>query len=165
MALTYRAIATVTVGAGGASTVGFTSIPQTFTDLVVLLSLRASSGSAVSSYVASINGSGSYGGAHRMLNTDGGTVYSSTTLPYFVGGSGYTASVFTSIQVYIPNYASNLNKALSIEFAPENNGSSTALGMTSFNTTVTAGISAISFSCDNSFVQHSTATLYGISKP
>jgi len=41
MATTYEAIATVTVGSGGAATFGFTSIPATYTDLLVVASLRS----------------------------------------------------------------------------------------------------------------------------
>ena len=37
MANTYVAIATVTVGSGGAASIDFTSIPATYTDLVVKL--------------------------------------------------------------------------------------------------------------------------------
>jgi hypothetical protein len=40
MATTYEAIATVEVGSGGAADIEFTSIPQTYTDL--LCSLRVS---------------------------------------------------------------------------------------------------------------------------
>jgi hypothetical protein len=40
MANTYEAIATVEVGSGGAATIEFTSIPATYTDLVVKVSAR-----------------------------------------------------------------------------------------------------------------------------
>ena len=40
MALTYTALASVTVGSGGAANIEFTSIPGTYTDLVMLVSLR-----------------------------------------------------------------------------------------------------------------------------
>jgi hypothetical protein len=40
MALTYTAIKTVTVGSGGAANIDFTSIPQTYTDLVLKVSAR-----------------------------------------------------------------------------------------------------------------------------
>ena len=40
MATTYKAIATVTVGSGGAANIEFTSIPATYTDLVIHLSGR-----------------------------------------------------------------------------------------------------------------------------
>ena len=40
MADTYTLISSVTVGAGGASSIDFTSIPATYTDLLVKFSLR-----------------------------------------------------------------------------------------------------------------------------
>jgi hypothetical protein len=40
MATTYEAIATVEVGSGGAADIEFTSIPGTYTDLLVCLSKR-----------------------------------------------------------------------------------------------------------------------------
>jgi hypothetical protein len=41
MANTYEAIATVTVGSGGATDIEFTSIPGTYTDLLIKSSLRS----------------------------------------------------------------------------------------------------------------------------
>ena len=41
MPVTYKPIATVTVGAGGAASIDFTSIPGTYTDLLVLISARS----------------------------------------------------------------------------------------------------------------------------
>ena len=40
MATTFTKIASVTVGSGGASSIDFTSIPSTYTDLCVKLSTR-----------------------------------------------------------------------------------------------------------------------------
>jgi hypothetical protein len=161
MADTMKALQTVTVGAGGTSSISFTNIPQTYTDFVVVLSARAASGGAVSAYIATINGAG-YTGNLRYLNTDGGTVYTGTNIPYAVGGSSYTSNTFTSTQFYISNYTSNAFKSISIESAAENNATGTAMFMTAFVAQVSSGINAISFSCDNTFVQYSTATLYGV---
>ena len=41
MAVTHNLISTITVGSGGAASIDFTSIPQTYTDLLVKISLRA----------------------------------------------------------------------------------------------------------------------------
>ena len=43
MASTYIPIATVTVGSGGATNIEFTSIPNTYTNLIILTSLRGTS--------------------------------------------------------------------------------------------------------------------------
>ena len=40
MATTYKAISTVTVGSGGAASITFSSIPATYTDLVLKISGR-----------------------------------------------------------------------------------------------------------------------------
>jgi hypothetical protein len=44
MATTYEAIETVEVGSGGAADIEFTSIPGTYTDLVVKVSARNARG-------------------------------------------------------------------------------------------------------------------------
>ena len=41
MAVTYKLIETVTVGVGGAASIDFTSIPQTYKDLLFVVSGRA----------------------------------------------------------------------------------------------------------------------------
>jgi len=43
MATTYTLISSVTVGSGGAATMTFSSIPQTYTDLLVRVSARNTS--------------------------------------------------------------------------------------------------------------------------
>lgn len=60
MAITYRAIATVTVAAGGASSIEFTSISQTYTDLLLKVSLRDNrTDSPVTDTLLTFNGSSS----------------------------------------------------------------------------------------------------------
>jgi hypothetical protein len=46
MADTYTLISSVTVGAGGASSIDFTSIPATYTDLLIKVSARGASGAS-----------------------------------------------------------------------------------------------------------------------
>ena len=47
MAVTYKLIETVTVGSGGAASIEFSSIPQTYTDLKVVYSLRSTNSSVI----------------------------------------------------------------------------------------------------------------------
>ena len=56
---TYVLLSSVTVGAGGASSINFTSIPATYTDLVLKISARTNSTGAGSTYKISLNGSSS----------------------------------------------------------------------------------------------------------
>jgi len=140
MPATYKAIATVTVGSGGAANIEFTSIPATFTDLLVVLSLRAEN-----------SGSAGY--------SDSGTrLYAAS----FVGSTG-TASTYGSAQVYIPNYAGSNNKSYSSESAAETNSTNNYLDMTAGLWSNTAAITSIKFiPSAGDFEQYSTATLYGI---
>ena len=46
MANTFKKIQTVTVGSGGAASIDFTSIPQTYTDLKIVLSARTNRANA-----------------------------------------------------------------------------------------------------------------------
>ena len=106
MAVTHKLIETVTVGVGGAASIEFTSIPQTYTDLKVVLSVRGSDGSG--SLRVQPNGL-TTNLSSRRLEGSGSGVSSSTDgsiiFVYAVTPSSYTASVFSNIEIYIPNYA------------------------------------------------------------
>jgi hypothetical protein len=155
---TYTAIATVTVGSGGAANIEFTSIPATYTDLLVKLSGRSTSGgeTAVNLRFKSLAGDGSSASSA-----------SSTSQPeVFVGrisANTYTASTFGNMEIYIPNYTGSSNKSLSSDSVAENNAT------TGYNILIaglwnnTAAITSIAFTVAGSnFAQYSTATLYGI---
>lgn len=158
-------IAQVDVGAGGPSSIDFTGIPGTYTDLMLVFSGRSSSGSSADCYLR-LNGS-NYGTGHKKLEGNGSSVTSSSANPLFkIPASTYTANTFGSVVVYLPNYASSNPKSASVDAVSENNASSSefngiyAIGFTDLTTAVTSmgvGFSAV---C----AQYSSATLYGISK-
>ena len=155
-------ISTVTVGAGGASTIDFTSIPSTYTDLVILCSLR-NSGTSSDVYIT-LN---SANGSDRWLYGYGSGVGSITNAKIYVEGgiSSQTASTFSNSKVYIPNYNSSTTyKSVSIETVTENNATTNVItllnaGLYSSNTAITS-LSLVNTS--GTFVQYCTATLYGI---
>ena len=160
MANTFVAIATVTVGSGGASSIDFSSIPSTYTDLVVKLSLRGSSGNNV---LMSINSSTS-NFSYRMLEGDGATAasYNNTTgrLLYILTT---TANTFSNIEVYLPNYAGATNKSYSVDAVSEANATTAFADLTAGLWSNTSAITALGFTITGAnFVQYSTATLYGI---
>jgi hypothetical protein len=66
MATTYEAIATVEVGSGGATDIDFTSIPGTYTDLLVYLSGRRTT-AAESDLAVQFNGDTAGNYSWRML--------------------------------------------------------------------------------------------------
>jgi hypothetical protein len=168
MATTYEAIATVTVGSGGASSIEFTSIPGTYTDLLVKTSLRCNNGSAGADMVlVTLNGSTS-DFTHRYIINNAGSVASGSNVPRTVAATnrnGTTASTFSNCEFYIPNYAGSNNKSISVDYTTEQNGTTSYFQVLSANLwSNSAAITSIKMDDESghSFVQYSTATLYGI---
>lgn len=164
MPLTYIKIASVTVGAGGASSIDFTSIPNTYTDLCLLSSLRTSDAGSVAVDVnIKFNGSDTnktilyFDGTGSSVRTG---FYSFTSLG--ATGAGATSNTFANSSLYIPNYAGSTNKSFSIDYAPENNATTNYYGFKAGLWASTAAINQLTFV--GNFVQYSTATLYGILK-
>jgi len=162
MPTTYTQIGTAqVVGSGGAASMSFSSIPSTYTDLVIKLSVR---GAGVYNVVMSINGSSSTF-TYRLLEGDGAAAasYSGTT-----GRLGNTvtttASTFSSIEIYMPNYAGSTNKSYSVDAVSEANATTAYADLTAGLWSTATAISSLSFSMSTGdFTQYSTAYLYGVS--
>jgi|688.fasta_scaffold109953_4 hypothetical protein len=165
---TYTKIASNTVGAGGVSTVTFSSIPATYTDLLVKVSARATAGGAFAGLVFAPNGLSTNYTLRWLGDAGGGAVsYTEAAFGYnhlfYLPASSATASVFGNGEVYIPNYASSNYKSISSEGANENNATGIYQGMTAGLWSSTAAITSLTFSTGGNFDQYSTFTLYGIS--
>lgn len=165
MATTYEKIATVTVGAGGAASMSFTSIPGTFTDLVVKWSGRTNTGGTVEATSVTFNGSSTY--STRYIQGDGSGVTSGapSALNWGVADSaGATASTFGNSEAYIPNYTGSQQKSTSADSVQENNTSQGFGFLGAGLSTLTSAITSITITPNGggSFVQYSSATLYGI---
>ena len=169
MANTYIQIATVSVGSGGAANMEFTSIPATYTDLIVVASMRSDAAVVSPNVKLQFNGS-TTGYSERLVYGNGSAAASanraSTEILYIYGnGSSATASTFGSLNVYIPNYASANNKSVSVDTVNENNATAATAGLTAGLWSNAAAITSVKLTPETgSFVQYSTATLYGISK-
>lgn len=169
MPVTHKLIQTVTVGSGGSASIAFTSIPQTYTDLKLVLSTRSSAGSnAWSDYVVSFNStSSSTNWGVRILIGTGTQALSGTFTTGYLGygeGNAGTASVFGNTEFYIPGYASSNNKPVSVDSVSENNATASITGFAAglwSNSSAITSISITDFNGGN-FVQHSSASLYGI---
>ena len=161
MATTYEAIATVTVGSGGAANIEFTSIPATYTDLLLKFSTRYDLD--VNTFDFKINGVTTSQTARRVIGT-GSSAVSSTYTEIQTNPSGATASTFGNGEIYIPNYAGSNNKSLSIDAVSENNGTLAYATLEAWLWSNTAAITSLTLAGRSSakFVQYSTATLYGI---
>ena len=165
------AIQTVTVGAGGASSISFTSIPQTYTDLVVRTSYRTNVAQEYDQLRLTFNGSstavysfrGITGAGSGTPGSESSSSVSSIKVAPGVGNSA-TASTFTNDEIYIPNYTSSNNKSLSSNAVGENNATTAYASMFAGLWSNTAAITRITLVPESAgnFVQYTTATLYGV---
>lgn len=168
MPSTYEPIATTTLGSATSSTT-FSSIPSTYTDLILQVNNQMSGAS----------------GFKLRFNSDSGSNYSETYLSGYAGsaasgrltsqssitnnliyGDSTTSGVFTPNIIQIQNYSnSTTNKTLLWRY-----GTTTAAGGNGDVTAIvglwrsTSAISSIEISAWNAvnFVAGSTFTLYGI---
>ena len=165
MANTFVKIQTVTVGSGGAASIDFTSIPQTYTNLKIIISGRSTRATTDDDYIISFNSS-TTGLSTRFLYGNGSATASSTAASGFAGSTSAansTASVFGNAEIYIPNYTSSSNKSYSVDTVTENNATLAYQNIVAGLWSNTAAITSINVKTNvGSFVQYSTATLYGI---
>ena len=165
---TFEKIATVDVGALGAASIDFTSIPSTFTDLCVLTSARQTGAALTASLNISFNGSTANFSYKALQGAGSGTPASFSGSTNYIGqtpAATATASTFGNAIIYIPNYAGSTNKSLSIDTVDETNGTTTYAQFTASLWSQTAAINALSLISGNvAFGQYTSATLYGIKK-
>ena len=163
---TFIKIASVSVGSGGASSIDFTSIPSTYTDLCIKLSGRSANTSNFDNPRLTINGSTSTF-SRRELYAENGSVGSEAVSDRLIGvvpAANATSSTFGSLDFYLPNYAGSANKSYSVDSVTENNSTTQAMWMLAGLWSTTSALTDITISLNTAgnFVQYSTATLYGI---
>jgi hypothetical protein len=174
MANTYTLISSVTVGSGGASSIDFTSIPATYTDLLVKFSTRSVNVSGNYDQLSvQFNGSTASNYSARLLyglgtgtpgSVSSGTVGSMIYTGYSTTANA-TASTFANAEIYIPNYTSSNAKSVSVDFVSENNATDAIAGLNAGLWSLTNAVTSIKLATVSTFnfAQYSTAYLYGIS--
>jgi hypothetical protein len=169
MANTNKKLQTVTVGSGEASTISFTNIPQTYTDLLIKFSGRTTSASIYGIGYIRPNSS-TTGFSDKALEGTGSSVGSyseaDSGLRFEPNGNGATANTFGNAEILIPNYTSSNYKSISVDSVTENNATAAEAflkaGLWS-NTSAITSIDIVAYS-GTSFQQYTTATLYGVFK-
>jgi hypothetical protein len=164
MPVTFIKIASSTVGAGGVSSITFSSIPSTYTDLVVKFS---GNGSIINTalYMQFNGSSSSYTGRYLRGSGSAANSYTQVDFPSSVYGTYLSGSntIPTNQEFYIPNYASSNFKSVSVDAVEERNGTTAYAMLTAGLWSNTAAITSITLSPDSgTILQYSTATLYGI---
>lgn len=166
MAVTHKLIQTITVTASSQASIEFTSIPQTYTDLLIKLSLRSTT--AVTNRTFYLNPNGSSANATSRILIGNGASASSQTDTRITGrdipGTSATASVFGNAEFYICNYSSSsVAKSISVDAVMENNATTAVSGITANLWNVTNAITSLTFVPElGDFAQYSSASLYGI---
>jgi hypothetical protein len=166
---TMTLISAATVGAGGAANIQFTSIPGTYTDLVLKMSLRsnAADGSDPYDLIFTLNSTSTI--ASRVLRGNGAVASSNSITDRILRAgavpSNWTSDTFSNGEIYIPNYTGSQNKSWSSDSVTERNGTNADLSIVGGLTSISAAVTSITIAANaSSLVQHSTAYLYGIIK-
>ena len=169
----YDSIATTTVGAGGASSITFSSIPSTYTHLQVRGIARVSaSNSSENNIVASFNsdttGTNYY---THILDGDGATAsVGALQLSTFYAAFGFglgntsTANTFATSVIDILDYA-NTSKNTTVRHltgADKNGSGIIRFGSSLWNNTAAITSITIAPRAAGDFVQYSSFALYGI---
>ncbi len=170
MSTNMTLITSVTVGSGGAASVTLPAtgtIPQTYTDLKLVYSARATVAGTQEFINISFNGNTS-NYSLRSLQGDGSAASSNAWNFRWIGyavGSTATASTFSNGELYIPNYTSSNYKSFSGDNVTENNTTNAQSILTANLWSDTAAITTIALSVQggSNFVEGSTFYLYGIS--
>lgn len=148
-----------------AATVTFSSIPQTYTDLQVVVSGRLTS-SAASDVILKFNGS-STGYTQKYIIGTGSSAVSGSQTYGQVGiapGTSVTANSFGSCVTYIPNYTNSQNKSFTSDDVYENNATQAYASFWANTWANSAAITSIEVSTSPTYnyVANSTFYLYGI---
>ena len=170
MPATYTLIASNTLSSSAAS-VTFSSIPATYTDLVLRLSGRINVSAWSSTLTIKFNSSSATNYSRTDVRADSSTVSSTRTsaatsmvMRSVINGLDQ-ADTWSSVELYIPNYAGSTNKPISGFGASEANDASAG---TVYKTIMaglfsdTTAISSIELSSSQDFVSGSSFFLYGI---
>jgi hypothetical protein len=169
MAITYTLIASYTVGSGGVAYVEFTSIPNTYTNLVLRSSSRDTSTIAANDGTLTVNGSNAnFSRTYYSTAPNGNTsdnqannniIYSNT--------STNTASFFSNQEIMISDYAKNHFKSFSADIVTTNESASVGwsliwLAMIWNDTSAITTLRMTPAGASINYAEHTTFYLYGL---
>jgi hypothetical protein len=168
MANTYTLISSNTLTSSAAS-VTFSAIPATYTDLVLRVSGRTDQSTTGSGLRLTFNGTNT--ASNRQLQGSGTAAASASAtggslqVAGNTNGATSTANIFSSQEIYIPNYTSSTVKPFSTFSVQENNITQAFIDIFANLQNETQTITSIvaTIASGNNFVSGSSFYLYGIS--
>jgi hypothetical protein len=170
MATTMKLIGKVVLSSNTA-TVTFSSIPGTYTDIVLAWSARGDRASSTTqNYLIGFNGS-TANFTNCYLEGTGSSAISGTNEASgrYLGpqtAAAATSNTFASGECHIPNYAGSTNKSFSVTNAHETNATAAYITAIAGLWSNTAAITSIELTTSptHNFVSGSSFFLYGITK-
>lgn len=171
--MTNMELITATTLSSSAASVTFSSIPQTYNDLMIRVSSRSSVSSTLATIGLRFNGGTSgysdtyiYAFATTSVSSSRDTAQTSILIGQATANQT-TANTFNSMEIYIPNYKSSASKPVSTFGVVENNSTALAdwyisanAGLSTLSSAVT---SIVILDTSGNFVSGSTFRLYGVS--
>jgi hypothetical protein len=166
----YESIATVTVGAGGQSTISFTSIPNTYKHLQIRGILRSTKADTTDMPTLVINGDTTAANyrAHG-LQVNGGSIYPTDISgdPYVrfarIAAANNTAQMFAPVVLDLLDYQ-NTSKNKTLRTLAGNNTNNTDPWLTYFSGLwmSTSAVTSLTIATGANIAQYSQLALYGI---
>jgi hypothetical protein len=154
--------------ASAAAQIEFTAIPSTFTDLIILCSLRSTStGDYVNINLGFNSNTANFTARWLYGLGSGGTGSASSIVRYAgeVNSANDTANTFSNSSIYIPNYTGSTNKSFGTDSVRETNAAANAMAISAGLWSNTASITSVQLDASGgNFVVGSTISLYGVLK-
>jgi hypothetical protein len=162
----FDSIATTTVGSGGAATITFSNIPQTYTHLQIRCFARSTGPTnGENTYIYFNNTSNGTGYAWHAIRSDGASAVAggsaNSRIVANVGSSNAT-NIYSTMIIDVLDYTNtSKNKTVRTLYGFDSNGA----GYIGFNSTLvpqTAATTQIDIDLSYNFAQHSVFGLFGI---
>ena len=165
MANTYELISSTTVA--GSTAITFSSIPNTYTDLVLRISGRANGYNGTDCYITVNGSSTSYSGKYMWKdgNTTSVTAGSTGTTSVLAGilpGTQAGSTTYGILDAYFINYASGTHKNMRIDTLSERNGNDSWVYCAYGTWENTSAITSITVGATANWLGDTNAYLYGI---
>jgi hypothetical protein len=167
MANTYNLIEAKTLSST-TTTVSFTSIPATYTDLLFSISARSSRATQADNIYIGFNSSTSNFTAKGLIGVGTSGTDNVSAQPRFIAptnADAATASTFGNVNLYIPNYTSSNYKSYFVDGVSEDNAGVAFATLTAGLWSDAAAITSVEFTLQiANYLSGSTFYLYGIKK-
>lgn len=147
------------------ASITFSSIPQIFTDLLIVASIRGTrTGQRDTPLRVSMNSSGFTARTLYGYSTSVGSQTPTTYIGWIPTNSA-TAGTFGNLSLHIPNYTATGAKSFSVDIVQEDNQAGAFNTIAAGLTTTTSAITSVGFTDESGagvIATGSSATLYGI---